>query len=31
VHPFEIARSTILPELARLVTPKPQAIGSAAR
>jgi beta-lactamase class C len=31
VHPFEIARSTILPELARLATPKPQAIGSAAR
>jgi beta-lactamase class C len=31
VHPFEAARSTILPELARLVTPKPQAIGSAAR
>jgi beta-lactamase class C len=31
VHPFEIARSTILPELARLVSPKPQAIGSAAR
>ena len=31
VHPFEIARSTILPELARLVTPKPPAIGSAAR
>ena len=31
VHPFEAARSTILPELARLVTPKPQALGSAAR
>ena len=31
VHPFEIARSTILPELARLLTPKPQALGSAAR
>jgi beta-lactamase class C len=31
VHPFEMARSTILPELARLVSPKPQAIGSAAR
>ena len=31
VHPFEMARSTILPELARLLTPKPQALGSAAR
>ena len=31
VHPFEIARSTILPELARLLTPKPQALGSTAR
>ena len=30
VHPFEAARSTILPELARLL-PKPQALGSAAR
>ena len=30
VHPFEAARSTILPELARLLTPK-QALGSAAR
>jgi len=31
VHPFEMARSTILPELARLLTPKPQALGSTAR
>jgi len=31
VHPFEAARSTILPELARLLPPKPQALGSAAR
>jgi beta-lactamase class C len=31
VHPFEMARSTILPELARLQTPKPQALGSTAR
>jgi beta-lactamase class C len=31
VHPFEIARSTILPELARLVTPHGQAMGSASR
>jgi beta-lactamase class C len=31
VHPFEIARSTILPELARLVTPHGQAVGSASR
>ena len=31
VHPFEIARSTILPELARLVSPHGQAIGSASR
>jgi beta-lactamase class C len=31
VHPFEAARTTILPEMARLVTPKPQAIGSALR
>jgi beta-lactamase class C len=29
VHPFEMARSTILPELARLLTP--QALGSTAR
>lgn len=29
VHPFEVARSTILPELARLLTP--QAFGSTAR
>lgn len=31
VHPFEIARSTILPELARLVSPHGQAMGSASR
>jgi beta-lactamase class C len=31
VQPFEIARSTILPELARLVTPHGQAVSSAAR
>jgi beta-lactamase class C len=31
VHPFEIARSTILPELARLVTPHGQAVSSASR
>jgi beta-lactamase class C len=31
VHPFEMARSTILPELARLLMPKPQALGSTAR
>jgi beta-lactamase class C len=31
IHPFEMARSTILPELARLLTPKPQALGSTAR
>ena len=31
VHPFEIARSTILPELARLVSPHGQAVGSASR
>ena len=31
VHPFEIARSTILPELARLVAPHGQAMGSASR
>jgi beta-lactamase class C len=31
VYPFEIARSTILPELARLVSPHGQAIGSASR
>jgi beta-lactamase class C len=31
VHPFEAARSTILPELARLVPPRPQVVGSAAR
>jgi beta-lactamase class C len=31
VHPFEIARSTTLPELARLVTPRGLAIGSAGR
>jgi beta-lactamase class C len=31
VHPFEVARSTILPELARLAPPRPQAVGSAAR
>lgn len=31
VHPFETARSTILPELARLLMPKPQALGSTAR
>jgi beta-lactamase class C len=31
VHPFEIARSTILPELARLVTPHGPAMGSASR
>jgi beta-lactamase class C len=31
VHPFEIARSTILPELARLVPPRGLAIGSAGR
>jgi beta-lactamase class C len=31
VHPFEAARNTILPQLARLATPRPQAIGSAAR
>src|SRR5580704_14162842 len=31
VHPFEMARSTILLELARLLTPKPQALGSTAR
>jgi beta-lactamase class C len=31
VHPFEIARSTILPELARLVPPRGVAIGSAGR
>jgi beta-lactamase class C len=31
VHPFEMARNTILPELARLLTPKPQALGSTAR
>jgi beta-lactamase class C len=30
VHPFEIARSTILPELARLVSPHGQAMGSQA-
>ena len=31
VHPFEMARSTILPELARLVPPRGLAIGSAGR
>jgi beta-lactamase class C len=31
VHPFEIARSTILPELARLVPPHGPAVGSASR
>ena len=31
VHPFEMARSTILPELARLLMPKPQALGGTAR
>jgi beta-lactamase class C len=31
VHPFEAARSTILPQLARLVPPRPQVVGSAAR
>jgi beta-lactamase class C len=31
VHPFEAARSTILPELARLVPPRPQVVGSTAR
>ena len=31
VHPFEIARSTILPELARLVAPHGPAMGSASR
>jgi beta-lactamase class C len=31
VHPFEAARQTILPELARLVPPHPQVVGSATR
>ena len=31
VHPFEIARSTILPELARLVTPHGPAMSNASR
>ena len=31
VHPFEAARQTILPELARLVPPRPQVVGSVAR
>jgi beta-lactamase class C len=31
VHPFEAARSAILPQLARLVPSRPQAVGSAAR
>jgi beta-lactamase class C len=31
MHPFEVARSTILPELARLAPSRPQAVGSAAR
>jgi beta-lactamase class C len=31
VHPFEAARGTILPQLARLVPSRPQAVGSAAR
>jgi beta-lactamase class C len=31
VHPFEAARQTILPQLARLVPPRPQAVSSAAR
>lgn len=30
VHPYEAARSSMLPELARLVRPKPQLIGRAA-
>jgi beta-lactamase class C len=31
VHPFEAARQTILPELARLAPPRGQTLGSAAR
>ena len=31
VHPFEAARQKILPQLARLVPPHPQVVGSAAR